>query len=246
MAELGDWFRTIPFFTRYWFGGTVAFTLLGRIGLLNPRYLILQYEPFIHGFQFWRPLTALFYYPLGPATGFHFLLNLYFLYNYSSRLENGVFSNRPADYCFMLVFNWICIVLTALFSNVMILMDPMVLSVLYVWCQLNKDTIVSFWFGTQFKAMYMPWVLLGFNMIISGGGLYELIGIVVGHLYFFLTFTYPQEYHGRQFLQTPEFLYRYFPLRQGGVAGVGQAPTFRRQDDGRGRHPWGQGRALGD
>ena len=30
-------------------------------------------------------------------------------------------------------------------------MDPMVLSVLYVWCQLNKDQIVSFWFGTQFK-----------------------------------------------------------------------------------------------
>lgn len=32
-----------------------------------------------------------------------------------------------------------------------ILMDPMILSVLYVWCQLNKDMIVSFWFGTQFK-----------------------------------------------------------------------------------------------
>lgn len=30
-------------------------------------------------------------------------------------------------------------------------MDPLVLSVLYVWCQLNKDVIVSFWFGTQFK-----------------------------------------------------------------------------------------------
>ena len=30
-------------------------------------------------------------------------------------------------------------------------MDPMILSVLYVWCQLNKDTVVQFWFGTQFK-----------------------------------------------------------------------------------------------
>ena len=48
-------------------------------------------------------------------------------------------------------------------------MDPMVLSVLYIWCQLNKDTIVSFWFGTQFKAMYLPWVLMMFNMIIAGG-----------------------------------------------------------------------------
>lgn len=43
------------------------------------------------------------------------------------------------------------------------------LSVLYVWCQLNKNVIVNFWFGTQFKAMYLPWVLFAFNLIISGG-----------------------------------------------------------------------------
>ena len=33
-------------------------------------------------FHIWRPVTALFYYPLTPQTGFHFLINLYFLYNY--------------------------------------------------------------------------------------------------------------------------------------------------------------------
>ena len=32
-----------------------------------------------------------------------------------------------------------------------LLMDPLVLSVLYVWCQVNKDMIVQFWFGMQFK-----------------------------------------------------------------------------------------------
>lgn len=61
-------------------------------------------------------------------------------------------------------------------------MDPMVLSVIYIWCQLNRETIVTFWFGTKFKAIYLPWVLLGFNVLINGGGLNEIIGIVVGHL----------------------------------------------------------------
>lgn len=84
-------------------------------------------------------------------------------------------------------------------------MDPMVLSVLYVWCQLNKEQIVSFWFGTRFKAVYLPWVLFAFNMVISGGGLYELIGILVGHFYFFLNFQYPQE-GGRQLLYVPSIL----------------------------------------
>lgn len=32
-----------------------------------------------------------------------------------------------------------------------LLMIPLIMSVLYVWAQLNKDTIVTFWFGTQFK-----------------------------------------------------------------------------------------------
>ena len=84
-----DWFKSLPIFTRYWFGLTVLFTLLGRFGLLNPQWLILAWEYLFHRFQLWRPVTALFYYPLTPQTGFHFLINLYFLYNYSLRLETG-------------------------------------------------------------------------------------------------------------------------------------------------------------
>lgn len=57
-------------------------------------------------------------------------------------------------------------------------MDPLVLSVLYVWCQLNKDVVVSFWFGTRFKAMYLPWVLLAFNMILSGGYVSQIKHII--------------------------------------------------------------------
>merc|ERR1712180_575546 len=102
-------------------------------------------------------------------------------------LETGIFDGRPADYFFMLLFNWLLAVIVALFMSIPFIMDPMVMSILYVWCQLNKDTIVNFWFGTQFKAMYLPWVLFGFNMIIAGGGVMELVGILIGHMYFFLS-----------------------------------------------------------
>jgi len=47
-------------------------------------------------------------------------------------------------------------------------MDAMILSVMYIWCQLNKEAMMSFWFGMEFKAMYMPWVIMLFNWIISG------------------------------------------------------------------------------
>ncbi len=66
---------------------------------------------------------------------------------------------------------------------------------------------MHFRFGTQFKAMYLPWILVGFNMILRGGGINELIGILVGHLYFFLMFKYPQDFGGTAFLRTPAILY---------------------------------------
>ena len=39
-------------------------------------------------------------------------------------------------------------------------MNPMILGILYIWCQFNKDQIVQFWFGTQFK------VLQGFSFFL--------------------------------------------------------------------------------
>ncbi|XP_062320835.1 derlin-1 [Osmerus eperlanus] len=262
MSDIGDWFKSIPFITRYWFAGSIAVPLIGKLGLISPKYLVLWPEYFFHKFQIWRPLSSTLYFPVGPGTGFLYLVNLYFLYQYSTRLETGAFDGRPADYVFMLLFNWICIVITGLMMDMQLLMIPLIMSVLYVWAQLNRDMVVSFWFGTRFKACYLPWVILGFNYIIGGSVVNELIGNLVGHLYFFLMFKYPMDLGGRSLLSTPEFLYRFLPNRRGGVSGFGAPPSRRpaAQEQqgggneggggggggGRGRHNWGHGFRLGD
>ena len=69
-------------------------------------FIILSFLA-LNRFQIWRPLTALFFYP----TSFHYLINLYFLYSYSMRLETGIFAGRPADYAFMLFFRQVSDVL---------------------------------------------------------------------------------------------------------------------------------------
>lgn len=61
-----------------------------------------------------------------------------------------------------------------------------------------------------FKAIYLPWVLVAFNMILRGGGLNELIGILVGHAYFFLAYQNAHDYNGMVLLRTPQFLYDYY------------------------------------
>lgn len=110
-----------------------------------------------------------------------------------------------------------------------------------------------FFTGTKFKAMYLPWVLFGFNLIISGGGMLELVGILVGHLYFFFKFKYPQEFGGPDLLSTPKILENYFPPQRGGIRGFGTAPSQRTaapqaQAQGRnvfGGYNWGRGQVLG-
>lgn len=56
---------------------------------LTVMYFVLLTSNSFSYFQLWRPFTSLFFYPIGPATGFHFLIMVYALYKYSSRLETG-------------------------------------------------------------------------------------------------------------------------------------------------------------
>ena len=37
-------------------------------------------------------------------------------------------------------------------------------------------------------------------------GVTDLVGILIGHLYFFLMFKYPQDYNGAQILTVPDIL----------------------------------------
>jgi len=85
----------------------------------------------------------------------------------------------------------------------------------------------------------------------------ELVGILIGHMYFFLMFKYPQDFGGASLLSTPSIFYQWFPNRRGGVSGYGQAPASSQQGGGGGGggagggggrfgggHNWGQGHRL--
>ena len=46
-------------------------------------------------------------------------------------------------------------------------------------------------------------------MIVKGGGMIELIGIFVGHVYYFLKFRYAQDFGGPDILKTPQVIHQY-------------------------------------
>ena len=69
---------------------------------------------------------------------------------------------------------------------------------------IRLDVIVQLFFGAEFKAQYLPWVLCAFNHIVVGSGFPDLLGIFVGHVYYFLKFRYAQDFGGPDLLRTPQ------------------------------------------
>lgn len=51
MSEFGDWYRSIPEITKYWFTGSTVLPLLGRIGFLSAYYMLLEWNLFFYKFQ---------------------------------------------------------------------------------------------------------------------------------------------------------------------------------------------------
>lgn len=52
----------------------------------------------------------------------------------------------------------------------------------------------------------MPWVLLGFSLLLGNAVYVDLTGIAVGHIYFFMEDVFPNQQGGFKILKTPTFL----------------------------------------
>lgn len=61
----------------------------------------------------------------------------------------------------------------------------------YVWGRRNEDVKMSFLGFLQFNAPYLPWVMLTFSVLIGNAVVMDIIGICVGHMYYFVEFVYP-------------------------------------------------------
>ena len=57
-----------------------------------------------------------------------------------------------------------------------------------------------------FRAPYLPYVLIAVSFLFGKSIAVELLGMIVGHFYFFLADVFPQKSGGIEVLKTPQFL----------------------------------------
>lgn len=59
--NVADWFRSLPFVTRYWFSATVATTFAANFEIIRPVMLIWDWHQVSSKFELWRVLTSFLY-----------------------------------------------------------------------------------------------------------------------------------------------------------------------------------------
>ena len=79
----------------------------------------------------------------------------------------------------------------------------------YIWARRNPQVRMNFLGVLDFNAPYLPWVMLGFSLVLNNRlPIQDVVGIIVGHVYYFLEDVYPiTSRTGRRFLQAPVLLY---------------------------------------
>ncbi|XP_046840124.1 derlin-2-like isoform X2 [Xenia sp. Carnegie-2017] len=162
----------------------------------NPELIFKQY-------QVWRLFTNFLFF---GTVGFNFLFNMIFTYRYCRMLEEGSFRGRTADFVFMFIFGAILMILISLGINIVFLGQAFTIMLVYVWSRRNPYVRMNFFGLLNFQAPYLPWVLFGFSLMLGNSVVVDLMGIAVGHIYYFLEDVFPEQSGGFKILKTPSIL----------------------------------------
>jgi len=205
MAYQSIWngYMEIPLVTRVFTSACVLTTLAVHMELVTPYdlyfnpYLVFQHH------QWWRLLTNYLFF---GTLSFNFVFNIIFTYRYCRTLEESSFQGRTSDFVMMFLFGASITLLIAYFANLIFLGHAFTLMLVYVWSRRNPSVRMNFFGVLNFQAPLLPLVILGFSLLLGNSVQIDLIGISVGHVYYFLEDVFPNQPGGFRILRTPRFM----------------------------------------
>jgi len=170
-----------------------VFHILCRL-YFNPKNIWYKYE-------YWRLLTNFVYF---GNLGIDWLFHMFFMLRYSKSLEEGWFRNRPADFLWMIVLGGTFLSIMALWTRAQFLGPSLSFMLVYIWARRNQYVTMQFMGVLQFKAPWLPWVLMMFGYCLGHSPVNDFLGLAAGHLYYFFEDVYPVMFPRRQrILATP-------------------------------------------
>uniref|UniRef100_A0A7S0SWB6 Derlin n=1 Tax=Chromulina nebulosa TaxID=96789 RepID=A0A7S0SWB6_9STRA len=257
--SIQDWYNNIPFVTKVLITSTVVIGGLLTFQLIPPQDLILDWRFIWHKFHIWRLFTPFVF---AGSFSFNFLMHTVVLYQNSLKYENNPYNTggggSSADYLYLIIYSIVLLLVIAYYMNFMILSDPLMYVIVYVWSRRESESVVNM-YGFKFKGLYLPWIYIGISMLMGNSIVPPLIGIAVGHSYYFLIEVMPTIYNV-DLIRTPKFCIDIITYSTGRTPNVlsnipipnlAAAPNAGAPVRGNGfpnlgtGHNWGRGRVLG-
>ncbi|XP_063081922.1 derlin-3 isoform X2 [Cavia porcellus] len=96
--------------------------------------------------------------------------------------------------------------LLGLLGSLFFLGQALMAMLVYVWSRRSPQVRVNFFGLLTFQAPFLPWALMGFSLLLGNSIIVDLLGIAVGHIYYFLEDVFPNQPGGKRLLLTPGFL----------------------------------------
>eukprot|EP00892_Ulva_mutabilis_P006896 jgi/Ulvmu1/4579/UM002_0308.1 len=205
MQTAEEWLRLLPPVTRAYLVLSFITTVLCSLEVVRELHLYFNFRQILQG-QVWRLVTCFLYF---APFSFDFVFQMYLLVRYCRSLEEGSFRGRSSGFLWMLLLGATMMVVVAPFikSRASMFLGPsLTFMVVYVWARRNPYVRLSLFGLFDFTAPYLPWVLLGFSMVLGASPVKDLLGIAVGHVYYFFEDVYPRMSHGYRLLATPGIL----------------------------------------
>lgn len=194
-VDVMGWYNDLPIVSKLYLTLAIGTTTACFMDVISPLTLYYSYDLILEKHQYWRIFSSFLYF---GNFSLDFLFQLFFVGRYCLLLEEGKYRGRTADFIFMIIFGALSMLLLAVsferFSKIKFLGHPLGFMMTYLWsrCPENLNARMAFLGVVQFHAPYLPWVLLVFSILIGNSIETDLMGIIVGHVIYFLEDVYPK------------------------------------------------------
>ncbi|KAF8071261.1 DER1 [Scenedesmus sp. PABB004] len=204
-AGVGNWYQSLPPITRFLATACFLSSLGTYLGILQPKNLALL-GPFIFKqYELWRLVTPHFF--IG-GFGMKFLFNMIWLLQYGQILEGQTYMFAPADMVWMLLFSAGCLTAVGLAVpslGLVFTASSLIFTLIYVYSRNFPTQNVSIMGLFTVQSFYLPFAFLGITVILGGDPIPDILGMAVGHAYWFFSEIYPAS-GGAALLGTPRWV----------------------------------------
>jgi len=201
---LQDKYNALPVCTKFFLTGLVLSAAFVQFNFVSEMKLVYLWQEIWQRFEIWRFVTPFIF--VG-GFGLPFVMHTYMMcmnmYKYELNPFNTGAGGTSADVIYMLLFGLVIFCLLDAYLMNMLLAIQMLYMVVYVWSRRDPNSLVKIFIITV-KAVYVPWVYVAIAILMGQSIKSPLIGIAVGHVYFFLADVYPRT-GGFEILRTPQF-----------------------------------------